>query len=214
MNNQGHCSWEAISGACAPACPAWRCSGLQTSPLSAVLVNTISFLHQSSSSVDYQTLHPSLAMPWVQLSHCLWPGAGFASWLFLQLRRLLLAVTLMHISQQSAESCSHHWASLLVCSWPALATCACSGKELFLFWPVLFICFLSHLEINVGFSPSRFCDMCESLLQVLHLVYLTDTLRSFSKGTFLMIFTTISVKYKILTFTDRRTIDYFMCSNI
>lgn len=93
----------------------------------------------------------------------------------------------MHISQQSAECCSHRWASLLAAhtclaadQLRALVLAQEKKEAIHFIFASTVICFLSHLKINLGFSPSKFYGVYESLEQVLRSVYLTD-IEKFSK---------------------------------
>lgn len=135
------------------------------------------------------------------------PDAGFAFWLFWKLPCLRFALTLMHIRQQNAwvllsQLNRMFGCSYLVSSWPTWGTCACSGKGANnFFFPITSIFFLSQFKRNLNLSPSKFCDACQSLLQVLYIVSLTVTLGSSPKGASLMTTASTNVKCETVAFT-------------
>lgn len=203
--------------------PAWKWSRLQKGPLSAVFVNFINSLHRVAILLTTRfciclllcAVSVAESLPLARAGQMLDLPFGCS----FQLRCLLFALTLMHIRQQNARvllpqlrltfGCSY-----LVSSWPTLGTCACSGKDGNFFPPASLMSIKmihspslsSYLKRNLNFSPSKFCDVCQSLLQVLYLVYLTVAWRSSPKGASLMMSTSTNVKCETVAFTDSWTI--------
>lgn len=97
-------------------------------------------------------------------------GCSFQLWLCqscaLMLTRIRQQNARVLLSQLNLTFGCWCWVS----SWPTWGTCACSGKEgnnFFFLYNIHSPSLSSDLKRNLNFSPSKFCDVCQSLLQVL-----------------------------------------------